>query len=228
MQAIAVERPIVGDRRYWWHGRAASWVRALVQRIVLAPFVRVLCRSLRIDGAERVRGVDGPAIFVANHSSHFDTVLVLRALPADVRRRVTVAAAKDYFYGNAIKGAATSLLLNTFPFDRGEGAQASLGATAALIREGWSVLLFPEGTRSTDGSIGRFKRGVGALAADTGAPVVPIALEGARDLMAKGRCIPKRSHVRVTFGEPAAYTCTENPIEIANDVRARVVALIGE
>ena len=42
MQAIAVERPIVGDRRYWWHGRAASWVRALVQRIVLAPFVRVL------------------------------------------------------------------------------------------------------------------------------------------------------------------------------------------
>jgi 1-acyl-sn-glycerol-3-phosphate acyltransferase len=89
------------------------------------------------------------------------------------------------------------------------------------------VLLFPEGTRSTDGSIGRFKRGVGVLAAETGAPVVPIAIEGARALMAKGRCVPRRARVRVTFGAPVTYTCVENPIEIANDVRARVVGLLG-
>lgn len=210
--------------RHWWQTFAARFVRGMAQRLILRPGLAVLCAPLRIQSAEHLRGLNEPAIFVANHSSHFDTLLVLRALPPSVRRQVTVAAAKDYFYGNPLKGAGVSLLLNTFPFDRHDG-QAALGTSADVIRDGWSLLLYPEGTRSQNGELQRFKRGVGELTLRTGATVVPVHIGGAHNLMSKGACFPHRTPVTVRIGAPVRYTASYDAISIANDLHQRVAAL---
>jgi 1-acyl-sn-glycerol-3-phosphate acyltransferase len=196
----------------------------MTQRFALFPAVALLCQKYRIEPQQRVTTLNGSAIIVANHASHFDTLLLLRALPAHVRRRTVVAAAADYFYTNPLKGSAVSLALNTFPFDRKDG-EASLERCMELVRDGWTLLIYPEGTRSTDGSIGRFKRGVGTLAAALGVPVVPVYIEGASTLMSKGRSLPHRASINVRFGAPRRFRHDDDPIAIANDLRDRVYAL---
>jgi long-chain acyl-CoA synthetase len=213
-------------RRSWWHARLAVIGREILQRCLLLPGLGFLCRTYGVEGGNRAVRINGPVIYVANHSSHFDTFLLLKALPAAARRRVAVAAAADYFYSNPLKGSAVSLALNTFPFDRSDG-DASLARCEALVRDGWSLLIYPEGTRSPDGSLGRFKRGVGTLAAHLGVPVVPVRLEGAASIMPKGRSIPRRADVRVVFGRPRRYRRSDDPVAIANDLHDRVEALGG-
>ncbi len=226
MAAIAIRRQ-QPKPRHWWQGRPSRLVRDVLQRAGLFPVLRVLCRRFRVQGVEHVEGLRGPAIFVANHSSHFDTCLVVRALPVDARRQLTVAAAADYFYTSKAKASFVSLLLNTFPFDRERGDE-SLARCEQALRDGWSLLIYPEGTRSTTGEIGRFKRGCGMLAARTGRPVVPVHIDGAGRIMAKGRSIPRRADVTVSFGDPVAFPPTADPIEIANTLQKRVVELREE
>lgn len=211
---------------HWWQGRPSRLVRDALQRAGLFPVLRALCSRFEVEGVEHVEGLRGPAIFVANHSSHFDTCLVVKALPLETRRRLTVAAAADYFYRGKAKAAFVSLLLNTFPFDRERGEE-SLSRCEGALRDGWSMLIYPEGTRSTNGEIGRFKRGVGLLAARTGLPVVPLYIEGASKLMPKGRSIPRRSRVAVRFGAPVAFASGVSAPAVANGLRERVLGLQG-
>jgi 1-acyl-sn-glycerol-3-phosphate acyltransferase len=223
MTAIAI-RQRQPRPEHWWQGRPSRLVRDVLQRAGLFPVLRVLCRRFRVEGVEHVEGLRGPAIFVANHSSHFDTCLVVKALPVETRRRLTVAAAADYFYRSKAKASFVSLLLNTFPFDRERGEE-SLALCERSLRDGWSLLIFPEGTRSTTGEVGRFKRGVGLLAARTGAPVVALHIEGASELMPKGRSIPRRTDVMVRIGAPLAFGRGEDAAVIADELRGRVIAL---
>jgi long-chain acyl-CoA synthetase len=209
---------------HWWQGRPSRLVRDLLQRGGLFPVLRALCRRFRVDGVEHLQALNGPAIFVANHNSHFDTCLVVRALPVAARRRLTVAAAADYFYTSKAKASFVSLLLNTFPFDRERGEE-SLARCERALRDGWSLLIYPEGTRSTTGEIGRFKRGCGLLAARTGLPVVPVHIDGAGRIMPKGSRIPRRTDVTLRFGEPVAFAPNADAIAIANDLHDRVVKL---
>ena len=196
----------------WWQGRWASRLRDWLQRLILFPVLRLLCRPLLVEGIEHLAAVPGPVLLAANHSSHFDTLLVLRALPPEIRGRVTVAA-------------AASLLVNAFPLQRSGNAHRSLGRCADLIQSGWSLLIYPEGTRSLDGTIQRFRGGVGLLATSLGVPVVPIHLEGAHSVMPKGRWWPRRAPVTVRIGEAAAYPPRSHPIAVASDLRSRVQAL---
>jgi long-chain acyl-CoA synthetase len=226
MTTIAIQQQRQPKPEHWWQGAPSRLVRDILQRCGLFPVLRVLCSRFEVTGVEHVQNLRGPAIFVANHSSHFDTCLVARALPVETRRRLTVAAAADYFYRSKAKASFVSLLLNTFPFDRKQrDGDKSLARCEQAVRDGWSLLIYPEGTRSTSGEIGRFKRGAGMLAARLGAPVVPVYIDGASSLMPKGRSIPRRTKIAVRFGEPARYSADTDAIDIANDLRERVVSL---
>ena len=206
----------------WWQVWWAGLLRDLFQRYVLFLLLGLFCRPLRVEGTEHLAGVWGPVVLVANHSSHFDTLLVLRSIPPHLRRRLTVAAAADYFYGNPLKGATVSLLLNTFPFNRNGNARLGLRRCADLIRGGWSLLIYPEGTRSVDGSIQSFKGGVGLLATKLGVPVVPIYLEGAHELMPKGSWRPRRRPVTVRIGEAVAPPSHTDAMAVVSDLQERV------
>jgi 1-acyl-sn-glycerol-3-phosphate acyltransferase len=181
------------------------WARAL-RRIgrhwVISRHVNRFCRPLEITGAERLRYVKSPVLVMMNHSSHFDTPVALTALPERVRSKTAVAAAADRFYLKTKRGWWYSLFFNTFPIDRLRGGSATLDYARSLLRRGWSVLIYPEGTRSTDGQIGGFHHGIALLALSEHVPVLPLYAEGLRDLMPKGQRAPQPAPVRVRIGVP--------------------------
>ena len=186
----------------WALQRPASWLRAVLQLGLVFPLHRRVCSPFRVVGAEHLDGLAGPVILIANHASHLDTPTVLRALPRRVRRRVAVAAAADYFYRDRRVGAAASLALNAFPFARAGAIRPSLAHCGALVEAGWSILVYPEGTRSTTGALQPFKGGIGLLARELGVPVVPIALDGPGRVLPKGVRFPQAGPVTVRIGRP--------------------------
>ena len=121
----------------------------------------------RIEGREIFDGLKPPVVFVANHSSHMDTPTILRALPRQWRQRTAVAAAADYFYRKRWVAAAVSLLFSTVPISRRGGGmdKGSADHLHRLLSKRWNLLLYPEGTRSRDGSRGKLHSGAAVLAA---------------------------------------------------------------
>jgi membrane protein YqaA with SNARE-associated domain len=169
-----------------------------------------------MTGGIRVRGVrrlpPGPCVIVANHNSHADTAALIAALPA--RRRPAVAAAADYWFGGGGPGPsgvlprlrpwACQALCGAFPLRRGGGGTADLQAAGRLLAAGRDVIIYPEGSRSRDGSIGEFRHGAARLAALHGVPVVPAGITGTRALLpASGTgARRRRGQVTVRLGLP--------------------------
>ena len=202
-------------------GTITLWAGEALRRALLFPTLR-LVTPLTVEGLEHLRG-NGPFIFAANHSSHLDAPVVLAALPGRLRRRVRVAAAADYFFTNRVKGLLVSTTLNAFAFERkGPGREASLEEARRLLCIGQSVLIFPEGTRSPDGQIHLFKRGVGTLALAAGVPAIPIHIEGAHAAWPKGAFWPRRQHIVVRFGAPLCFASPTEPLEAAACVERAV------
>lgn len=191
------------------HGRAAergegavATVAAARGGVAAALGRRALWRTaLRLMGGLKVEGEapTGACVVIANHSSHADTAALLAALPA--RTRPGVAAAADYWFGRGARASVCRALVGAFPVRRDGGGSADLMAAADLLRAGRVVIVYPEGTRSRDGSLSRFHSGAARLAAEAGVPLVPVAIEGTRDLLpAHGRL--RRARVKVRFGTP--------------------------
>jgi len=180
----------------------ARALRALLQRLLLFPLHALVARPFRVLQRDALRTLELPALFVANHASHADTVSIIRALPPRIRSRLAVAAAADYFYRYTAIGWLASLLLNTFPFSREGAVRASLERCGELADRGWSVLIYPEGTRSPSGALLPFKSGIGLLACGLDVPVVPVAVLGGHDVLPKGRRLPRAAPMRVLFGTP--------------------------
>ena len=145
----------------------------------------------------------GPVVFAANHSSHADTAALQLALARRGHGRVLTAGAEDYFFRTAPK-RWLSRLIGVFPFPR--KGPVGLERATALLRDGHSVIIYPQGSR--DG--GEFKSGVAHLAA-AGFAVVPVTIEGTDLLLPKGQWWPKRSDVRLVFGEPLQRPHDETP-----------------
>jgi 1-acyl-sn-glycerol-3-phosphate acyltransferase len=213
----------------WTRARAASRLREFLICGVLGPLMDLYTRR-RVAGHERLDDHTGPAVFVANHNSHMDTPVILRALPGPWRRRTAVAAATDYFYDTHRKALAASLAFGTVPLDRNSGAGVGPGQTAhldRLIQDGGSLLVFPEGTRSRDGRVGRLRTGAALLAAEHHVPIVPIYVSGTREAMPRGhrwmvfkagRPGP-RHPLEIRFGKPIAPRAGERPSEVMERVR---------
>jgi len=184
----------------------------------------------RIVGTERVAQVDGPVVFVANHSSHMDTPALLRALPRPRRGRTVVAAAADYFYRSRPVAWGVSLIFNTVPMQRYGGGLGpdSSAHLDRLIARGWSLLVYAEGTRSRDGSVGRLRTGGAVLAAEHGLPIVPVHIAGTHQAMPPGRrwmsrrgrrLLGRRHPVVIRFGAPIHPREVEHRAEVMERVR---------
>lgn len=187
-----------------------GWARTPVARAVREAILRYGFRPLvwtemepSIEGLDRLQGLTPPVMFVANHASHADTPLFLCSLPKEWRERTAVAAAADYFFDVWWRAAATALALNTFPIERTGGKRAT-GTARKLVEEGWNLLVYPEGTRSRDGWVGRFRHGAAGLCVEYGLPAVPVALRGTYAAMPRGRAWPRpgRFPLSVRFGPP--------------------------
>jgi long-chain acyl-CoA synthetase len=168
--------------------------QALVLRLLLGVKIRATSKPTVAKGR--------PVIYVANHQSHLDTPAILAALPAALRKRVAVAAANDHFFaGHRLRGFFGQLLFNMFPFHRTGSFRTNLASVGRCLDAGFSVLVFPEGTRSRDGSIGPFKPGIGQIVCEMGVPVVPLHISGAHELLPPDRSLPRRGSVRISVGQ---------------------------
>lgn len=189
----------------------ALWARAFrraARPVVIDRHVRRFCSPLDLAGLEHFGELRPPAIVIANHTSHWDTLLVLSVLPAFLYGRVAVAAAADRFYRERLKGAWFSLRYNAYPIARG-GGKAALDYSEQLLRSGWSVLIFPEGTRSRTGDLLPFHPGPAILALRQHVPVLPIHIQGAADLLPPGTRWSRPAAVRVAVGSPLCFDGAE-------------------
>jgi 1-acyl-sn-glycerol-3-phosphate acyltransferase len=209
----------------WSRRASARAVRELVLMGVLGPLMDAYTRR-RVLGREHFDGLQAPVVFVANHSSHMDTPAILRALPRAWRRRTVVAAAADYFYAKRRLGYTVSLFFGTVPMARdGRGLESS--ATAHLERlfaEGWSLVMFAEGTRSRDGSVGKLRSGAAVLAAQHDLAIVPIHVSGTHEVMPVGRYWMRRRPgsrhpIAIRFGAPIRPDEDEHRSDVMERVR---------
>jgi len=213
---------------------ARDWPRSLSARIaraVLLPLFQLLVLRLvlglrvQVDRRSRARS-RRPVIYVANHQSHLDTPTVLGAIARTRGGRVAVAAAHDHFFANRrLVGFLGQLVLGMFPFHREGGFRANLKSIGRCLDAGWSVLIFPEGTRSRSGAMARFKPGIGRIVREMGVPVVPLRIDGAHELLPAGRTLPRRGTVCVTVGDELEIAGQE-PEEITSTLE-RAVARMG-
>ena len=186
--AVSHQQDLYRTRPHAWQTQIwARIVRRAGRHWVISRHVKRYCHPLTVEGGARLAGVKGPALIIANHASHFDTPVALSALPECIRGKTAVAAAADRFYRHDKRGWWYSLYFNTFPIERLGGGSATLEYPLSLLRRGWSVLIYPEGTRSRTGELGSFHHGVALMAMKTNVPVIPIYSEGLRDMMPPGQ-----------------------------------------
>jgi 1-acyl-sn-glycerol-3-phosphate acyltransferase len=214
----------------WARCGYARAARAGILRFILGPMIDLYTRRPIAIQRDVFDDLPSPVIFVANHSSHLDTPTILRAIPRKWRNRTAVAAAADYFYKKRWKANGVALLFNTVPLGR-NGGGLSGGATDhvdKLIDKGWNLLMFPEGTRSRDGEIGKLRSGAAVIAAQHGVPIVPIHVRGTHDAMPPGQNWPKRKpgrffsrrhKIEVRFGQPIEPESEAARREVMDEIR---------
>jgi len=185
----------------WTQRGSIRGARAVLQTFLIFPLMGAFSPLTVID-RYRVKSLKGGAVFVSNHSSALDAVVMLQALPARFRFRAIVVAAADSIFKRKWEGALTQLLINTFPIPRAGGARPALDRLKEHLAHGWSVVIFPEGTLSRTGNIGTFKKGAAILAIDAGVPIVPAYVDGLYEVFPRFRRIPRRHAASIKFGDP--------------------------
>ncbi len=227
----SVEPPELAHRDFpteWARGPAGRAARSFLQRSALAPLIRFEVDA-RVEGLDVLDALAPPVIFVANHSSHLDAPLILTSLPVAWRERSAVGAAADYFFDVWWRAAATALVFNAFPVERA-GAHRSTRLARELLAAGWSLIVFPEGTRSRDGWVGEFRMGAARLAVENRVPVVPIAIRGSYQAMPRGRGWPVKGRppVHVRFGRPVRPGTDEDAASFNGRVRGALAVTLDE
>jgi len=196
------------------HG--VNWVLYLLARVFMTPFFLVYFRLVR-TGREHGR-VEGGLIVAANHRSFLDPFAIGAALPW---RRPMNYVAKVELFERRWQGWLLSRL-GAFPLRRGESDEEAMETARQTVLRGGAICIFPEGTRIRRGTLAAPKRGVGRLALQTGAPVLPTAVFGSEHVRRGWRIRPRR--VRVRLGRAMTFPRVEQPPSppLAESVTARI------
>jgi 1-acyl-sn-glycerol-3-phosphate acyltransferase len=165
----------------------------------------------------------GGCVVVANHASHADTAVLLAALPA--KAQPVFAAAADYWFDVPVRRFVAGSLAGILPVRRSGGDTYAqlLAAARPALKAGRTVVIYPEGTRSTDGEVGEFHSGALRLARDCGVPIVPVAVLGTAEVLPKGASFISHAPMQVRVGVPVDPNSTSAP-----GLRAQVMALRAE
>jgi long-chain acyl-CoA synthetase len=221
-----------------------QWLRVAFIEAVERPLVWLLAAPRVV--APQLPADAEPLLIVANHVTAYDGPLVQYALPGPLRRRIAVAMAgdllEDYRHfrnperapgrrGFYLPGPLIWLLLtalfNVFPLPRRRNFQRSFTHADAALDRGYNVLVFPEGTRSAEGSLARFRGGIGLLVKQSGARVLPVGLRGLGELKAGRRGWFRSGRIEVHVGQPIRFAPEETEAAITERLHTEVEWLLN-
>jgi 1-acyl-sn-glycerol-3-phosphate acyltransferase len=216
----------------WQVSLPARAARRVLRSHAYSHPVKRWCRPFTVLGSENLDELRGPAIFIANHSSHLDGPVVYCSLPRRYRSRVAIGAAADRFFvkdrkGITKKASWNSLAYNMFPIQRG-GGRAALEYAEWLIDRGWSIVIFPEGGRSTGGKFARFRVGPAIVAINKRVPVVPIYVEGVGAIRPKGSRTMQPGPVTTRISAPLFFDAAADPHDATHAMYKTMTALRAE
>ncbi len=197
----------VGPHR-WQITAPARAARAVLQWRYQGTLVHKYCKPHEIRGAEHIAQLRGPAIFIGNHTSHMDSSVMLYSIPRRYRTRLFFGGAADRFFlkgrKEIKKQAWWNSLQGSFPVHR-SGGSATLDYPKWLIDKGFSIAIFPEGTRSGSGKLGKFRHGVAILALAKDVPVVPMYFAGLAAIRPKGSQELRPAPAITMIGRPIRF-----------------------
>lgn len=196
-----------------------------VERFFSRAVFRLFGMKIEILGKENIPANE-PVIFVSNHQSMMDIKLALACIPVNIS-----FISKDTVFKVPILGAYMTAS-GHIPIKRGEDRQAYATLLTAIkkLTERKSLVVFPEGTRSEDGQLGEFKRGISLIILKSGKRVVPMAIQGSNQFMPKRGWLshPEKRFVRISFGKPITFDSSrydrDYTIQVTNTLREEVLA----
>ena len=225
----------------WAQSQLVHWLRALVYYLMTWPATMVLAKPT-IRGRENLRGVKGPLLIVANHITETDIGFIQAALPARFRTNLAVAMQGELL--NAMRNPPRQwnpvrrwweqlqyflvvALFNVFPLPQRSGFRQSFAYAGESVDRGYSVVVFPEGRRTTTGELSPFRTGIGLLYERLNVPVLPIHIDGLYELKVKNRKWAPLGAVRITIGKPIRFDPAISAEAIAQKLQNEVAALKG-
>ncbi len=229
------------DYRYprWAQRFPVAVLRICVYYMLSWPATLVMAYP-RIRGRENLQDLRGPLLFISNHVTQVDIGFLLAALPLRYRHKLAVAMMGEMLqemrhpsrdmscirrYVERLSYWLVVALFNVFPLPQKTGFRASFSFAGESADRGFSILVFPEGSRTQDGSLGPFRAGIGLLATNLNIPVVPMRIDGLFALKKAAKKLVRPGTITVTIGSPVHFAPGEDPFRIARDLETRVASL---
>ncbi len=223
----------------WQQKWPVSWLRIALLYGIAFTAVRILGWP-RITGKENLRNFQGPLVFVSNHVTMLDHVLLLFALPTRFKTNMVIAQDGEVLrdWRHPAKGAGVFkrllnlveyflvvLFFNVFSLPQKSGFRQSFRFAGEMMDRGCSIMVFPEGERTKHGRMNPFQTGAGLLIKQLQARVVPVRIDGLWRLKQAGRHFAWPGQISVNIGEPVCYSSQHGPEQVARDLERRVKEL---
>jgi len=224
----------------WTWSAPINGLRVTVQELVIRPLVWLLAAP-RVERRSALE-TRPPLLIIANHITAYDLPLILYGLPPHLRRRIAVAMSGEMLLdfrrgrggANAFLDALMpiaywliTVVLNVFPLPRLGGFRRSFEHAGRALDRGYSVIIFPEGHRSADGTLQAFRSGIGLLAQQAEADVLPVAIVGLDQLIQSGRRWFHAGRIAVRVGEPIPYNPQSTPDQTTQRLQAAMAKLLA-
>lgn len=220
-------------------------LRAAFIEIAVRPLVRLLARPRVVLPPALASELAEPMLVISNHVTTYDGPLIQYALPGPLRRHLAAAMSgemledfrhfrnpdrpagrRGFYLPGPFAWLAVTALFNVFPLPRSRDFQRSFAHAGLALDRGFSVLVFPEGTRSATGQLARFRPGIGLLVKQAHAPVLPVALRGLGELKTRGRGWFRSGKLEVRVGRPIRFSPEATETEITERLHQEIAALL--
>jgi long-chain acyl-CoA synthetase len=220
---------------HWPWNPVQQAIRSAFLGTIAMPLVRFLAKPKVVSQVQE--WPSQPMLIVANHVTSYDVPFIMYALPKDVRRRVAVAMSGEmlldfrrgrnqgnWFLNLVAPGAYVLItgLFNVFPLPQYSGFRRSFRHAGEAVDRGYSVIVFPEGRRSDDGTPQPFKSGAGLLWKELGIPALPVRLSGLGEIKARGERWFRSGKITVSVHQPLTLDSNKSPEELTEELRIGV------
>ena len=218
----------------WAQRFPVRWIRNAIYYLLTWP-ATLLIGKPRVIGREHLLQADRPLLFISNHVTYIDAGLLMFAMPARYRNRLAIAMQGELLasmrrppgemniFERAVEVISywlVTALFDVFPLPQRSGFRESFAFAGESVDRGYSVLVFPEGRRTTDGEMSPFRTGIGILAQQLKIPVVPMRIDGLFPIKQQKRHFARRGEIKVALGDPMQFPNEMSAEQIAHELEA--------